>query len=355
MGGTWTAGTKEIIPGIYTNVVDAATAAITGGQRGVVAIPIFEHAGTAEDGKFYVISDINEAKPLFGSANVGAIELALSGGSKNVLAYAVPAKEPEGDYDYDAILSEFTTQQFNVFVYPAEQAATEEDKTKAWVVSCRNEEGKQFTYVAGGTAEDDKTPERGNARSIRLKDKYVVNLINGGIAGGEELHSGKYAAYIAGLIAATPINKSITFMQLPLSDVNKRLKRVEQETALKAGSLVLVNDGAKVKVLQGVTTDSDEAKRGKIRSACARQAIITDISRTVEDNYIGKIDNNPDGQAALISAIKAYLEVLEDENVLMEPVVELDPKYESVGDSVYLLVSYVDVDSMEHVYLTISA
>ena len=355
MGGTWTAGKKEVIPGIYTNIADAAAAAVTGGQRGIVAMPIFEYTGTAESGKFYTLDSIVEAKEIFGADKAKAIELAFTGGAKNVLAYAVPAKVLEADYDYDAILAAFTTQNFNVFVYPVEQIAATEDKTKAWTIECREKEGKHFTYVVGGSVEDDKDPAKGNARSTRLKDDYVVNLINGIMTDGVELHSGKYAAHIAGIIAATPINKSITYKQVTAEDVNKRLKRSEQETALIAGSLVLVNDGVKVKILQGVTTNSSETKRGKIRAMRACQAIITDVSKTVEDNYIGKIDNNADGQAALISAIKAYLEMLENENVLTEPEVGLNPKYASVGDNVYLLVEYIDTDSMEHVYLTISA
>lgn len=355
MGGTWTAGKKEVIPGIYTNIADAAAAAITGGQQGVVAIPIFEYNGTAESGKFYKLDSIVEAKAVFGADKSDAIELAFTGGAKYVVAYAVPDKALKPDYDYDAILSAFTTQHFNVFVYPAEQTTAIEDKTKAWVIDCRDREGMQFTYVVGGSVANDKDLTVGNARSIRLKDKYVVNLINGIMTDGVEIHSGKYAAHVAGIIASTPINKSITYKHITAEDVNKRLKRSEQETALIAGSLVLVNDGVKVKVLQGVTTDSDESKRGKIRSMRARQSIITDISKTVEDNYIGKIDNNADGQAALISAITAYLEILAGENVLAEPTVVLNPIYESVGDSVYLLVGYDDIDSMEHVYLTINA
>lgn len=355
MGGTWTAGTKEVIPGIYTQIADAAAAAIGGGQQGVVAIPIFEYSGTATSGKFYKLDSIVEAKEIFGATKATAIELAFTGGAKYVLAYAVPAKVLQADYDYDAILAAYSTQFFNVFVYPTEQIAATEDKTKAWVVDCRDKEGKHFTYVAGGSVADDKDSTKGNARSTRLKDKYVVNLINGIITDGVETHSGKYAAHIAGVIASTPINKSITYKALTAEDTNKRLKRSEQETALTSGSLVLVNDGVKVKVLQGVTTDSSMTSRGKIRTMRARQAVITDVSQTVEDSYIGKIDNNPDGQAALISAIKAYLETLQGENVLMEPTVMLNPKYASIGDSVYLLVGYIDVDSMEHVYLTISA
>lgn len=350
-GGTWTGTEQKIRPGIYINFVEAAIAQITGGARGVVGMPIFNYAGTAEAGKFYTIEDEKEAKEIFGSAGAEPILRVLSGGAKEVLAYAAPSAETP---DYTTIRDEYEARDFNVFVYPEEVDPAEQDAARSWTIRNRNE-GKHFLFVVGGTAEEDQDVKVGNARSVRLKDDYVVNLINGVVlANGSELHSGKYAAYIAGLIAGTPINKAITYVELPVVDVNKRFKNSEVESALTSGSLVLVNDGRKVKVEQGVTTNSNEQKRGKIRATRARQAVATDISFTTTDNFIGKIDNNADGQAALISAVKAYLETLENENVLTDPDVVLDPNFKSVGDSVYLAVSYVETDSMERIFFTIN-
>lgn len=350
-GGTWTGTEQKIRPGIYINFVEAAIAQITGGARGVVGMPIFNYAGTAEAGKFYTIEDEKEAKEIFGSAGAEPILRVLSGGAKEVLAYAAPSAETP---DYTTIRDEYEARDFNVFVYPEEVDPAEQDAARSWTIRNRNE-GKHFTLVVGGTSEEDQDVKVGNARSVRLKDDYVVNLINGVVlANGSELHSGKYAAYIAGLIAGTPINKAITYVELPVVDVNKRFKNSEVESALISGSLVLVNDGRKVKVEQGVTTDSNEQKRGKIRATRARQAVATDIAFTATDNFIGKIDNNADGQAALISAVKAYLETLENENVLTDPDVVLDPNFKSVGDSVYLAVSYVETDSMERIFFTIN-
>lgn len=350
-GGTWTGTEQKIRPGIYINFVQAAVDQITGGARGIVGMPIFDYSGTAEAGKFYTIEGEKEAKAIFGNTGAEPILRVLSGGAKEVLAYAAPEAETP---DYTTIRDEYEARDFNVFVYPEEVSAKEQDDAKAWTVRNKNE-GKHFLFVVGGTAAEDQDVTAGNARSVRLKDDYVVNLINGVIlADGTELHSGLYASYIAGLIAGTAINKAITYAELPVVDVNKRFKNSEIESALTSGSLVLVNDGRKVKIEQGVTTNSSEQKRGKIRAIRARQAVATDISYTATDNYIGKLDNNADGQAALISAVKAYLETLEKENVLTKPAVGLDPNYESVGDSVYLAVSYVETDSMERIFLTIN-
>lgn len=355
-GGTWDPTSLPIRPGIYINFKEAAIAQITGGARGIVGIPIFTYSETASEGKFYTFENEKEATDTLGTDNNDAVIRALAGGAKEVLAYAVPAAQiPEStEKQYIDLRDAFEARPFNVFVYPSDVSATEQDATLAWCQRNR-EEGKHFTVVFGGKAEEDQDPTVGNARSIRLADLYAVNLITGvELSDGSELPSAEFASYIAGLIAGTPINKSITYAQIPVVDVTRRLKNSEIKEALASGSLVLVHDGRKVKVEQGIVTKSNAQKRGKIRIVSARQAISTDIAATACDNYIGKIDNNPDGQAALISAIKAYLETLETNNVLMAPTVTLDPQRKSEGDSVFLLVSYIEVDSMERIFLTIN-
>jgi len=352
-GGQWDPISLPIRPGLYINFVEQALAQIAGGPRGVVAIPIFTFGSKATAGEFYTFENEKQATDILGTANAKAVLRILQGGAAEVLAYAVPTNA-DAVAQYADLRDAFEARPFNVFVYPGEVEASEQDATVAWVKRNRAE-GKHFTFVLGGAKADDQDPTVGNARSVRVKDEYVVNLITGVVLGnGSELTSAEYASYIAGLIAGTPINKSITYATLPVSDVTKRLRNSEINTALTSGSLVLVNDGKQVKVEQGVTTNSDATARGKIRIMRARQAVATDIPATAKDRYIGKIDNNPAGQATLISAIKAYLETLETNNVLMAPEVMLDPQRQSKGDSVFLAVSYVEVDSMERIFLSIN-
>jgi hypothetical protein len=195
----------------------------------------------------------------------------------------------------------------------------------------------------------DATPATGDTRSTLNSDDYIVNLITGVIVGGTSYTSSAYAPWVAGLIAGTAINRSTTYTVAPVDDVTKRLTNAQITTSLAAGSLVLLNDGEKVKLVQGITT-----AKSKIRSIRARQAIATDVSRTAEDNYIGKLNNNADGQATLIVAIKAYLENLQANDVLTAPVVVLDPQRPSVGDSVFLAISYAETDSIERIFLTVN-
>lgn len=355
-GGTWEASSLPVRPGLYINFRDAALAAIAGGGTGTVALPVFTYTGgTAVSGKFYTVESVADGITLVGSTNATPITRILEGGAKEVLVYAVPALGADTEtVQYANMRDAFSVQDFNVFVYPTVIADAEQTATKSWVANSRTE-GKHFIYVAGGDELDDADITVGNARSVLLSDEYIVNLVTGVVlADGTEVQSADYAPYIAGLIAGTPINKSVTYTELPVADVTLRLKNSQVEDALTSGSFVIIKDGSKVRIEQGITTDSDAQERGKIRMTRAKQKVATDIPAAARDNYIGKIDNNPAGQATLIAAIKAYLETLENDNVLMEPEVGLDPLRASVGDSVFLAVSYTPVDSMERIFLTIT-
>lgn len=345
MGGTWDTISLPVRPGLYINFVEAAAAQIKGGARGTVALPLFQY-GTATAEKFYTIEKENEALDLFGVANILPIRFILQGGAKEVLVYTVPNMSTETE-TYAALRDAFEPRNFNVFVYPVEVSADEQDNTLSWCQRNR-EEGKHFITVFGGTENEDLDPVEGNARTTRLADDYAVNLITGVNINGNEYSSAQFAPYIAGLIAGTPINKSITYAQIRATDVSKRLKNSEIRTSLEKGSLVLVHDGEKVKLEQGLVTS-----KNKVRTMRARQAVATDIPKAAADYYIGKLDNNADGQAALISAIKAYLERLEVNNVLTNIAVGLDPDRPSEGDRVFLQISFTEIDSMERIFLTI--
>jgi hypothetical protein len=305
--------------------------------------------GTATAKKFYTVNNETDAAALFGSANIQPIKFALQGGAKEVLVYTMPASPAV--QDYIDMRTAYDTRPFNVFVYDSEVSATEQDNTLTWTKNNKSE-GKHYMAVFGCVvAADDNDPSVGDTRSIRLLDDYAVNLISGVTIGGTNYSSAKYAPYIAGLIAGTAINRAITYAVAPVDDVVTRFTNTQTKTSLSKGSLVLTNDGEKVKVEQGLTTSVK-----KIRQQRTRQAILTDLTKTANDSYIGKIDNNADGQASLISAFKLYLETLADSNAIGKDgiTVELNPQFVSQGDAVFIAVSYDEVDSAERIFLTIN-
>ncbi|MDP5273547.1 phage tail sheath subtilisin-like domain-containing protein [Chengkuizengella axinellae] len=349
-GGSWDPITDKVRPGVYINFVDAATETIRGGDTGSVALAVKSYSGTATEKTFYSLEGtdaISNAIELFGEGNIKPIQRALKGGAKEVLVYTMPTLIDTAAYD--AMYGALDTRSFNVFAFGGE-FADEEGSLKTWVQRNR-QEGKHFMVVTGSTESIDQEPANGNARSGDLEDDYIVNLIVGGIEEGENISSANEAAYLAGIIAATPINKSITYKKLDLEDVNKRLTNAEIKTALEAGSLVLVHDGEQVVIERGITTSGS-----KIRKERARQAIQTTLQQNISKMFIGKIDNNVDGQKALISAVKAYFETLANSNVITSNFsVDLSQDFESKGDQVYLDCYVTEVDSMEEIYFSIFA
>lgn len=352
-GGTWDPTSLPIRAGLYINFVTTAIQQITGGARGIVAIPLVNYTGLVQPGKFFTVESEKEAQDLFGTSNIASIRRAMQAGAKEVLVYTLPKITTDNTETtvYTAARDAFEARPFNVFVYDGIVSNDEQLAAVAWTKRNR-EEGKHFAIVFGCTnATDDLTPSIGDARTVKLADKYAVNLISGIELNGNKVNSAEFAPYIAGLIASTAINKSITYTAIPVDDVTYRARNSEIKASLTKGSLILVHDGDKVKVERGITTNLS-----KIRKVRAEQAIATDITKTGSDQYVGQLDNNDDGQKALIGAIKAYLENLANNNVLKldSITVELDPLYESAGDQVFLRIGFIEIDSMEQIFLSIN-
>ena len=345
-GGNWDPTALPIAPGIYINFVQRAAAAINGGERGTVALGLTTYTGgTAVAKTIYTVEREIEAIDLFGVANIDPIRLAFAGGAAKVAVYTLPASPVTADYA--DMRNAFDSFDFNVFAFDKADAI-EQSSFKTWVIQSR-EDGKHFMLVIGGSSTDDATPATGNARSILNADDYIVNETIGGVYGTTVLSSAQSTVHTAGSIAGARINESVTYAATAFSNVNKRLSNSERDAALEDGSLILMHDGKRVKIVQGITTS-----KKKIRAIRARQAVATDITEAATESYIGKLQNNADGQATLIAAIMRYMETLEANSVLADPVVELDPLYPSVDDKVFLRVSYREIDSMERIFFTIN-
>ena len=348
-GGTWTPGVNPGRPGLYLNFVEAANDAITAGTLGVVAMPCTKTVtGTATPGNFYTVDNKAQAIALFGADAATPIIYALRGGAREVLVY-VPGAAEIGD-TYEAVFAKYDTRKFDVFVFDAMVDDAIQDAALEWMQANRAD-GRYFITVFGCTsASDDTIVANGIARATRLADDFAVNLVTGFVDGLAVRNSAQAAPYVAGLIASTPLNASTTYAATPFQDVNVRLTSLQIKDALAGGCLVLVNDGEKVKVERGVCTSGV-----KIRRARTQMAVVTDVARTAERAFIGKVVNNEDGRIALVSAIKTYLEMLANDGVLdgASLNVKLSETYPSTGDQVFIDMAFRDLDSIEEIYLTV--
>ncbi|WP_128893616.1 phage tail sheath C-terminal domain-containing protein [Longirhabdus pacifica] len=362
-GGTWEpTGQLPVRPGLYTRFLDAAIQQIKPGPRGIVAMPIL--TDKQEPDQVITITSVGEAEALFGAENIRAIRLAFLGGAKKILLFTIE-KEPKDNKGVNRMCAQFEKRVFNVYVHDSNlyRAHSNPDYgIKNWITSNREVLGNHFIGIFG--TEDtpsqtaNKQPNVGAKLAVDFKDDYIVQLSNGAEWNGETLDSIDFAPYIAGVIAGTPLNKSITYHSVPVDTVDEHYTDAQIKEKLKQGLLILREDRYnKVLIEKGIVTTGE-----KIRSIRVRQAIPFDIRVIAEDAYIGKVNNDSDGRAAVIAAISSYLEKLENYQVLTDYEVTLDPNYHSrtgeyepdEADTLYLRISYREIDAIERVFITVT-
>jgi hypothetical protein len=348
-GGTFPTGDGQR-PGLYVRFMEAAIAAIGTGSRSKVGTLKTTFSGTAQADKVYRITNMSQATELFGAVNIEDIGLMFKGGaSEVVVATTGPAPDTQA---YQSALYRLETYDFHVFVVPPGASAAN-DEVFTWLQTAR-QNGKNFVVVVTDPTIDETDIEAVKTASNAYNDEYVVFVANGvKDANGNAVPVDKYACYIAGLIAGMPLDSSLTYYEVPFTETATRYRASEVQELLEAGILVTVMDGDSPRIEQGLT--KGEEPFNKIRTVRAKQAMIDDIGRAVNDNYVGKITNNEDGRIAVINAIKTYLETMANANVIDRNFkVELDKTIPSTGAEMYVNITVKFLDSIEYVYLTIT-
>jgi len=355
-------------PGLYINFKEAA-AAVVGGKRGrvatVITVPKEVEDSDKLEGKVLRIERESDLREYFGEEATNPVfdnvRNILMGGAQAVFGYAVLAevKEVEGEdgevestetvisLEIDKMVDALDRIDFNVFAQPAIKLDEEDvQKIVAWAKSSANEGKKPFMYVLG--AQKDTWEERMTEKSA-VQEEGGVFLMTGGSLGKKSYAPYQYASFVAGMIAGTPLNESVTYRQVSLSDVDIRLKNSEIEEGLEAGGLILVHDGDSVRVEQGLTSNGD-----KIRKVAGRYTIATDLEKTARKNWVGRITNNEPGRLAILGLVEAYLNTLASADVLTDIVVRESTLFESKEDKFFVDIEYTELDSMERIFFTIS-
>ncbi|WP_433583136.1 phage tail sheath subtilisin-like domain-containing protein [Paenibacillus amylolyticus] len=270
--------------------------------------------------------------------------------------------------EYIAVQGALEGEQFDVLALDQAADAPLLASFAAWVKRVRSE-GKPVVAVFGGSAADDTSAtaaQKAAARSLTLNHEGVINVGTGVRLGDAFYSSAETSAYVAGLIAGQRLNQSTTYAATPFDDVTRRWTRAEQEQAVQNGVFIFFHDGRQVKALRGVNTLVTPAAGQnnawkKIRSIRVLDAINTDLQRSAEDTYIGKVNNTEEGRQALISAMKAYLALLAQSNVIEADGYDviLDPAYYGAApvlkpeaDQVFLQWNVKLTDVMEQLFGT---
>lgn len=287
-------------PSINVVFKKAAETANSAENNGILAMILTEES--VEEPAVYYINSVNDIPTGLTEINKGYIERALLGNDaapKKIILY-VGTDISEG-------LSQMEKYNFSWIVGPVDINKSDTTTFATWVKG-RWEAGQYCRAVLPNEPADHPAIVNLAEDTFKLND-------------GTTLKASEYCSRIAGLICGTQASKSITYAVLSeLIDVTAKSKN-DIDTALKAGKLVLFNDGEKVKVSRGVTslttateTFSDAYKKIKLVNIIC--TIQNDLTRLVADYYIGKYANTYDNKCALIAAIEDYFSGIASEELI---------------------------------------
>lgn len=230
---------------------------------------------------------------------------------------------------------------------PSVQAAA-----KQFMSERRTKNKKLSTLVIGGKDIEDDNMSKHVERSVAQNARYVVNCtIAGQHNNGKQYASLQWAAWVAGMIAATPAHESLTAVVVPLKRALKDWGHTEILNALSTGTLIATRDGdvyiieSAVNSLSVIGTNERE-DYGKIRVSMTLDQIVNDINQ-VGKKYKGKLSNNDLGGAVFVSAVNAYLTVREQQGAIDTGWTFTDKK-NGVGDRRGFLLSAKPLDAIEY-------
>ena len=152
-------------------------------------------------------------------------------------------------------------------------------------------------------------------------DMHIVSVSNGTVTmtGGDTVTMTNYLPRLAGLLAACPMDQSVTYASL--DDLEAVADVSNLDTAIDGGSLCLFRDDNVIRIARGVNTlqtvsgDVTEDMK-KIAVVEAMDLIQEDIIRTFKTYYLGKRKNTADNQALFVADILTYLNQLADETII---------------------------------------
>ena len=346
MGGTWTSQNK-ILPGAYINFLTNAPLSITVGDRGIVAL--LQKVSKGTKGEIYRITALDQSQwPEGVTAEDKLLVNEALKGAQTVLVYNLGTSFDKEDVD--VALDALKTENFNVLCYPYddEGSAAIKSAIQTWVEAMRDDEGVKIQAVLANYDADSEA---------------IINVTQGvKLADGTELTPAQCTAWVAGVTAGARINQSNTGRKyVGAVDVAPRMTKSEMEAAVQSGEFIFKVDSAQnvtavydINSLTSFTPDKGKVF-SKNRVVRVIDNINNDITTIFESNYVGKVDNNPDGRSLLRATLIEYFNELQRLNAIQNFAPEdvtVSPGQDS--DAVVIDCYIQPVDSVEKIYITVN-
>ncbi len=279
------------LPEIFIAFETAAVTAITRSARGVLAVALAEDGGSGDAAPslaaYRTLAEVSGED--YSPENYRLLKLAFLAGPSRVLVLRTGGKDVEAF----ALLEK---TQFD------------------WLAAPGLDQDQAVSFIKGQRAKG-LGVKLAAANALAPDHEGIVNLCAGDLVLTDgPIEAKDYAVRVAGLLAALPLTRSATYVQLP--EVVSCGAVEDPDKAVDTGKLIIVpgRDGFRLgrAVNSFTSTTVDKAAPfQKIKIVEGIDLIRTDIARAFESGYIGRVLNSYDNKLLLVTAINAYLRGLE--------------------------------------------
>lgn len=199
------------------------------------------------------------------------------------------------------------------------------------------------------------------ARGASYNNEKIVYVLNGYCKEGtKNIDSYYIAARIAGMIASASSASSLTHTVVSgMWELNEPLTNTQMIEAETKGCLVLSYNASNQvwidSAINTLVTPSDTQDDGwkKIRRTLTRFELMRRMN-ALADTLIGKIDNDGNGRATVVSQLQTIGDAMIEEDKIVSCAVSESEIYAPEGDSAWFNIDVIDKDSVEHIYLIYS-
>ena len=356
------------MPKITISFVKAAESLISRSARGIVAV-ILTDAAANTTAMQLELKSAAEIPSSLTAANQTYLKQAFMGCAdgrvSRVLCYVCAASTT----DFATAYAWLATKRFSWLCLPPTATSTMTAACSTWIEAQRSQNGAIFKAVLPDEA---------------AESERVVDFTTTGIKVGSSTYgAGAFCSRIAGILASTPVTRSVTYTEVPEVEDVTRLTAAGMDTAVAAGKLILFHDGQHVRLGTGVNSltivsgDQTEDMKKILIMEC-RDMIEDDLRRLCAETYIGKLKNNFDSRLTVLTGVKEYFASLEAQTVVASGWnAELDAnatrayleaasidtsdmtddevlRYDH-GTSMFIAISAKILDAIENITITVSA
>lgn len=271
---------------IFSSLV---VSAIQRSQRGIVSLVLKDDTASFDSKEYKTVTEVQSSD--WTATNLQYIKDTFLGTPSKVIVERIASTAT----DYSAALTRLAGKRWNYLAIPGIATAAVSaiaTQVKTW----RDNNKKTFKAVLPNHTGD---------------HEGIINFATEGIKVGSNTYSAsQYTARIAGILAGLPLTRSSTYYELP--EIEAITESETPDADIDAGKLILINDGEKIKIARGVnslttTTTAKGSDWKKIKIIEGHDIVQEDITRTFDDEYVGKVNNTYDNQVLFITAVNSYL------------------------------------------------